>query len=77
VEYLDKIDKIQVTKLGLIFIFVLIGGISMILMFSGMNSGDMRNMFQYMIIIILMSIFAIIVKYVGDIMLIVLKSRDQ
>jgi len=77
---LDKIDKIIVTKLSLIFSFLLMLGITMILLFSGMGSGDfnvMRQMFLYIVIIILMGIFAIIVKYVGDIIVIVLKSREQ
>jgi len=77
---LDKIDKIIVIKLSLIFSFLLILGITMILLFSGMGSGDfnvMRQMFLYMVIIILMGIFAIIVKYVGDIIVIVVKSREN
>ncbi|KKN47520.1 hypothetical protein LCGC14_0662160 [marine sediment metagenome] len=77
---MDKIDKIIVTKLSLIFSFLLMLGITMILLFSGMGSGDfnvMRQMFLYIVIIILMGIFAIIVKYVGDIIVIVLKSREQ
>lgn len=79
-ENLDKIDKIKLIKLSLIFLFVLIIGITMILLFSGMGKGDydvMSNMFQYMVIIVLMGTFAIIVKYVGDIIVIVLKSREQ
>ncbi len=77
---MDKIDKIIVTKLSLIFSFLLMLGITMILLFSGIGSGDfniMRQMFLYIVIIILMGIFAIIVKYVGDIIVIVLKSREQ
>ena len=77
---MDKIDKIELIKLALIFSFLLILGITMILLFSGMGSGDfnvMRQMFLYIVIIILMGIFAIIVKYVGDIIIIVLKSREQ
>ena len=77
---MDKIDKIIVIKLSLIFSFLLILGITMILLFSGMGSGDfnvMRQMFLYMVIIILMGIFAIIVKYVGDIIVIVVKSREE
>lgn len=77
---MNKIDKIIVTKLSLIFSFLLMLGITMILLFSGMGSGDfnvMRQMFLYIVIIILMGIFAIIVKYVGDIIVIVLKSREQ
>ena len=76
---MDKIDKIELIKLSLIFLFVLIIGITMVLLFSGMGEGDfnvMRNAFQYMVIIILMGTFAIIVKYVGDIIVIVLKSRE-
>ncbi len=52
----------------------------MILLFSGMGSGDynvISKMFLYMIIIILMGILIIIVKYVGDIIVIVLKSREE
>ena len=78
-ENLDKIDKIELIKLSLIFLFLLILGITMISLFSGMGEGDfnvMRNMFQYMVTIILMGVFAIIVKYVGDIIVIILKSRE-
>ena len=79
-ENLDKIEKIELIKLSLIFIFVLTLGITMILLFSGMGSGDynvMGNIFQYMVIIIIMGTLAIIVKYVGDIVVIVVKSREQ
>lgn len=74
-----KIDKIELTKLSLIFLFLLILGITTVLLFSGMGSGDynvISNVFQYMVIILLMGIFVIIVKYVGDIIVIVLKSRE-
>ncbi len=76
---MDKIEKIELIKLSLIFLFLLILGVTTVLLFSGMGEGDfnvMRNMFQYMVTIILMGIFAIIVKYVGDIIIIVLKSRE-
>ena len=78
-ENLDKIEKIELIKLSLIFLFLLILGVTTILLFSGMGEGDfnvMRNMFQYMVTIILMGIFVIIVKYVGDIIIIVVKSRE-
>ena len=77
---MDKIYKIEGIKLSLNFLFLLIGGITMILLFSGMGNRDSNmssNMFQYIVIIILMGIFAIIVKYVGNIIVIVLKSREE
>ena len=77
---MDKIDKIEVIKLSLNFLFLLILGITMFLFFSGMGNADynmMSHMPQYLIIIVLMGIFAIIVKYVGNIIIIVLKSREQ
>ncbi len=78
-ENLEKIEKIQLIKLSLIFLFLLILGFTTMLLFSGMGEGDynvMSNMFQYMVTIILMGIFVIIVKYVGDIIIMVVKSRE-
>ncbi len=70
---MDKIGKAEIIRKGLIYIFILIGTITLLLLFGGMFTGVaffFNRFFNYIATIIIMVIFAITTKYVGDILII-------
>ncbi|KKK42775.1 hypothetical protein LCGC14_0778120 [marine sediment metagenome] len=70
---MDKIGKAEIIRKGLIYIFILIGTITLLLLFGGMFTGVaffFNKFFNYIATIIIMVIFAITTKYVGDILII-------
>ncbi len=76
---MDRIVKIKIVKKILLFIFMLIATFSLFMFFgsyfiSGMS--DIASSSAYFMLVFTMSISAIVVKYLGDIVIVAL-DRDR
>ncbi|MHA1930992.1 MAG: hypothetical protein ACW96X_00535 [Promethearchaeota archaeon] len=76
---MDKIVKMELVKKSLLFIFVLIATFSMFMFMGSYFISDLPSIFSsstYFILVFAMIISAIVVKYLGDIVLVAL-NRDR
>ncbi len=79
VNNMDKIVKIELAKKALLFIFVLIATFSLFMLFGSYFISELSSIFSTstsFILVFVMIIFAIVVKYIGDIIIVAL-DRDR
>ena len=76
---MDKIVKIEIVKKILLFILILIATFSLFMFIGSYFFSEMSSIFSasiYFILVFAMSISAIVVKYLGDIVIVAL-DRDR
>jgi len=77
---MDKIVKIKIIKKMLLFIFILIATFGLFMFFGSYYISELSSLFSpatFFILVFVMTISAIIVKYMGDIAIVALDRENK